>query len=285
MPSLSARLWEEALRDEKELGKSYLAVVAALRTREEAWRGKALDWMREDLARRRRTLERKTPGAVEDVRQTLRQWQRDPQFDAVRSPPKLIDLPEKERREWWRFWSDVSALVRRADAMPAGRWRVEKGEIVQSEEATALGQVLYLGDAGMSYYTLEVEALPTGDEFGICVRAADPGTRLLVALDATKNRSHRLLLQREASPLRVLREVQRDVIRPKQWQHIRVTARGNRVRVVVNDCEVFDETIQDYERGRVGLWTMGPSARFRNVRVLDGSEKTLREGPPKEIAP
>lgn len=38
-------------------------------------------------------------------------WTTDPALASVREPPALAMLPDAERAEWQRFWSDVAALV------------------------------------------------------------------------------------------------------------------------------------------------------------------------------
>jgi eukaryotic-like serine/threonine-protein kinase len=66
------------------------------------WRGRALKWLRADLA------------AQGTRAATLEHWKRDPDLAGVRD--RLDDLPAGEREEWTRLWADVDALVARGPA-------------------------------------------------------------------------------------------------------------------------------------------------------------------------
>ncbi|APZ91754.1 hypothetical protein [Fuerstiella marisgermanici] len=45
-----------------------------------------------------------------DLRQILAEWILTPDFDAVRAPESLADLPEAERDRWQKFWNGVQSL-------------------------------------------------------------------------------------------------------------------------------------------------------------------------------
>jgi hypothetical protein len=45
----------------------------------------------------------------------LRHWQRDPDLAGVRDPEGLAKLPEIERMAWRDLWTDVDALLKRAE--------------------------------------------------------------------------------------------------------------------------------------------------------------------------
>jgi serine/threonine-protein kinase len=79
-------------------------------------RGKALSWLRDDLADASKRLEGGKAEECELVRRTLRHWQQDSALAAVRDADALVKLPEAERLEWQKLWQDVEALRQRAEA-------------------------------------------------------------------------------------------------------------------------------------------------------------------------
>jgi hypothetical protein len=44
----------------------------------------------------------------------MRYWQTDSDLAGVRGKDALARLPEEEREQWEKLWSDVDALLRRA---------------------------------------------------------------------------------------------------------------------------------------------------------------------------
>jgi hypothetical protein len=73
----------------------------------------AREWLQDELAARRRLLEREPETAWTVVR-TLRDWLQDPHFAAVRGPNALAQLPVAERPAWQKFWADVADTLARA---------------------------------------------------------------------------------------------------------------------------------------------------------------------------
>ena len=47
------------------------------------------------------------------IRQRLQLWQGDPDLAGVRAKDALARLPDEEREQWERLWSDVEELLRR----------------------------------------------------------------------------------------------------------------------------------------------------------------------------
>jgi len=78
--------------------------------------------LRDDLADWAKRLEGGTPADRTLVQERMHHWQQDSDFASVRDTASLGKLPEGERAEWRRFWQDVDALGRRAEATPARRW-------------------------------------------------------------------------------------------------------------------------------------------------------------------
>jgi tetratricopeptide (TPR) repeat protein len=77
------------------------------------WRRQALDWLRQDLAWWSKRLGNGNAQFNAQVRQWLRHWQADPDLAWVRARNGIARLPDEEREQWERLWSDVAALLRR----------------------------------------------------------------------------------------------------------------------------------------------------------------------------
>jgi serine/threonine-protein kinase len=92
------------------LGKDGAQLSAAERTQ---WRKQARDWLRADLAVWGRTLESGSGMARDRARKMLTVWQTDGDLAGVRAGDSLARLPDEERKQWERLWSDVDALPRR----------------------------------------------------------------------------------------------------------------------------------------------------------------------------
>jgi tetratricopeptide (TPR) repeat protein len=92
----------EDLKSDHRYNAACCAALAAARGGKDAaeWRGRALRWLRVDLAARERAEMR------------VGHWKEDPDLAVVRS--RLSDLPAPEREEWTRLWADVDALLAKA---------------------------------------------------------------------------------------------------------------------------------------------------------------------------
>jgi tetratricopeptide (TPR) repeat protein len=73
------------------------------------WRGRALEWLRADLAARTK--------AATGLAATLENWKTDPDFASVRD--RLGDLPESERAAWIGLWAAVDLAL--ANALSAAK--------------------------------------------------------------------------------------------------------------------------------------------------------------------
>jgi tetratricopeptide (TPR) repeat protein len=76
-------------------------------------RRQALAWLREDLTWWAKKLENGTAQARVSARQRLEHSQSDPDLSGVRDGDGLARLPNEEREQWERLWSEVDALLRR----------------------------------------------------------------------------------------------------------------------------------------------------------------------------
>jgi serine/threonine protein kinase/Flp pilus assembly protein TadD len=81
-------------------------------------RRQALDWLRADLAAYRQLLAKEPDKIGPVVNERMQQWLADKDFVHVRGSEALDKLPEAERREWQKLWSEVEEL-RQKVAKPA----------------------------------------------------------------------------------------------------------------------------------------------------------------------
>jgi serine/threonine-protein kinase len=80
------------------------------------WRRQALDWLRQDLAWWGKALDKGDAQTNARARQQMRHWRTDGDLAGVRTREALARLPDEERKQWERFWSDVDALLGRVSA-------------------------------------------------------------------------------------------------------------------------------------------------------------------------
>jgi tetratricopeptide (TPR) repeat protein len=83
-------------------------------------RRQARDWLRKDLTWWARKLENGTAQARHSAGQRLQHWQSDPDLASVRDRDGLARLPDEEREQWERLWSEVDELLRSAKRARGG---------------------------------------------------------------------------------------------------------------------------------------------------------------------
>ena len=79
------------------------------------WRRQALAWLRADLTYWATYIERGDPKNKAQMTGTLKHWESDRDLAGVRDEAQLAKLPEREQKEWQRFWSEVAALFNKAE--------------------------------------------------------------------------------------------------------------------------------------------------------------------------
>jgi hypothetical protein len=88
------------------------------------WRHQALGWLRQDFAWWGKNLDNGPAQIDAEIRWRLKYWQADHDLAGVRAKDALARLPDDERKQWERLWSDVEALLRRHTR--TDRWRPAK---------------------------------------------------------------------------------------------------------------------------------------------------------------
>jgi len=131
-----ARLYADAfaaqpqLTDDPGSGHRYNAACAAAlagcsrgedaaqltETERTRWRAQARQWLRADLTAWGQALDHAPAKDRDRVRGVVAQWQDDPDLAGVRDKEGLAQLPEEERKDWERVWSEVDTLLRRASS-------------------------------------------------------------------------------------------------------------------------------------------------------------------------
>jgi serine/threonine protein kinase/Flp pilus assembly protein TadD len=81
-------------------------------------RKQALDWLRADIEAWRGLLDKDPDKVRPAAAEKMRHWLRDADFAGVRGPDALAKLPEAERQDWQKLWTDVQRLLDRAAAKP-----------------------------------------------------------------------------------------------------------------------------------------------------------------------
>jgi eukaryotic-like serine/threonine-protein kinase len=130
----AARFWAEALEADPKLGDDrraqhrYNAACAAslaaaglgkdVPLPDDAARAKlreqAMGWLKAELAVWTKLLESGPPQARPFIAQTLNHWKQDNDLAGIRDAETLAKLPEAERKEWQALWTEVEALLIRA---------------------------------------------------------------------------------------------------------------------------------------------------------------------------
>jgi serine/threonine-protein kinase len=77
-------------------------------------RGQASGWLRADLSLWKQRLTGGKAPERQAAQQALRHWQTDPDLAGVRDKTELTKLPDAERQEWAKLWTEVAALSAKA---------------------------------------------------------------------------------------------------------------------------------------------------------------------------
>jgi tetratricopeptide (TPR) repeat protein len=165
----AARLIETALAAHPEWADSrddlprYFAAAAAVKASSGAGdgaamteagraqlRGRALAWLRQELARKAREWEEAPAGAKDGVRQSLAPWLDDGWLSPVRDAAALDRLPAEGRQAWQALWADAEGL----------RWR----PLDSRREALLRGEMDGVKAVDLMQYALSRNRLGHPDE-------------------------------------------------------------------------------------------------------------------------
>jgi Tfp pilus assembly protein PilF len=124
---------EPALADDLGAGNRYNAACAAVlagcghgedaKTLEgkdqdgARWRNQARDWLQADLTLWTKKLAEAKPKDRVAACKELRHWRADPDLVSVRDAGALAKFSDAERKAWLQFWTDVDALLKRAQSL------------------------------------------------------------------------------------------------------------------------------------------------------------------------
>jgi hypothetical protein len=78
-------------------------------------RKQALDWLKADLALRRKQMKSWLPGVPAQARAALLHWQKDNDLAGIRDKEALAKLPAEERAACAKLWADVVAPLKKAE--------------------------------------------------------------------------------------------------------------------------------------------------------------------------
>jgi tetratricopeptide (TPR) repeat protein len=78
-------------------------------------RQQVLDWLKADLASRRKQLQSWWPGEATQARTALAHWQKDPDLAGIRDAMPLAKLPAEEQKAFAQLWADVATLLKKTE--------------------------------------------------------------------------------------------------------------------------------------------------------------------------
>jgi serine/threonine protein kinase len=160
-----------------------------------------------------------------------------------------------------------------------GLWTIEGDELIRRDRLG--GARIAFGDRSWTDYDLTFEALPSaGLGFGAGFRLSrDPsGYQLWLGNAKFQGGSHALFDAAQA-PWKGIRWVP-GTIQPLEWYKVKISLRGQRIRVDLDDHLVFDLMDELHHEGLVSLHCYDSAARFRNIKVTAPDGTVLWEGPP-----
>jgi tetratricopeptide (TPR) repeat protein len=79
-------------------------------------RSQALEWLTAELRSWSHALDRRPAGQRKAVPRVLKHWKTEPELAGVRDADALAKLPNSEQQAWRTLWSDVDALLRKAQS-------------------------------------------------------------------------------------------------------------------------------------------------------------------------
>jgi formylglycine-generating enzyme required for sulfatase activity/serine/threonine protein kinase len=164
--------------------------------------------------------------------------------------------------------------ARRVHHVKGNMWSVEGDQLVKDGlDHEHLG----FGDQSWTDYDLTLEARKSAGPGGIAVgfRGVSQRTYVLDVGVSNKHALHRWL----TPDLREIRSTP-GTIELNKWHKLKISLRGTRIRIDLDDNLLFDLTDDFSPKGGVGLHCVDCAGRFRNIRITGPDGTVLWEGPP-----
>jgi hypothetical protein len=162
-------------------------------------------------------------------------------------------------------------------------WTVDSDQIIQ-EDVGVSG--FAFGNEGWNDYDFTVAASKSAGPGGLRVDfRLSQGKGLNLEIGGYDNKKHRLIRTSNPSGVRgkgVAIEIQSKpgTIQSLEWYKLKVSLRGPRIRIALDDHLLFDCMDNHSEKGCVGLRCLNSAGRFRNIKVTAPDGTVLWEGPP-----
>jgi tetratricopeptide (TPR) repeat protein len=151
-------------------------------------------------------------------------------------------------------------------------WVVQGQELYQLDKSR--GSNIFFGDPNWTDYDFEAEF--EGSDVGFDFRATSRSDTLYAVVGAFGNTRHGVLGHSETGAWVI--GLVKGQCKKGCWYRLRVEARGERVKMFLDDKLLMTVDAGERLRGCVGLLVSSAHARFRNLKVTDATGEVLWEG-------
>ena len=157
-------------------------------------------------------------------------------------------------------------------------WSVEDDQLVK--EGLGFGCWVEFGDQGWTDYDLTFEASKRAGpgNWGVNFRHSEGKCYVLIPGNHGNNHTLGLWSSLGNSPGDMGSKP--GTIQPLEWYKLKISLRGPRIRIELDDHLLFDCTDEFSQKGDVALKCYNSAARFRNIKVTAPDGSVLWEGPP-----
>jgi formylglycine-generating enzyme len=158
-----------------------------------------------------------------------------------------------------------------------GLWTVDGDQLVK--EGLGFGGVSF-GDIGWTDYDLTFEARKSAGPDGLgAVFHSSEGKQYQLSVGGPDGKHYLNRRPNADNRIQVLQSIP-GTIRVLEWYKVKVSLRGQNIRIELDDHVLFNCTNNFSQRGFVGLRCWNSAGRFRNVKVTAPDGTTLWEGSP-----
>jgi hypothetical protein len=177
---------------------------------------------------------------------------------------------------------DLSAWMDRSGG-PAPAWVIEDGAVVRKEKVGDLWSKKRYGD-----FILDLEFKTEGNS-GVFIRTDDPKNNVQTGIEIQVINAAKEPSRHSCGAIYDALAPTKDVTKDGQWNHMTVTAKDNKIEVVMNGEKIIDmdlnqwtepnknpdgtpnkfkTALKDFKReGHIGLQDHGAVVAYRNIRV------------------